>query len=151
MLDLGKAAFTSRKFPFFLWGVKMPQDTVEYEIVDYGREDPPPPLVDVVYFPHKKCKQMHSGKWLEWFRQYVQKKLLVSGVIPEYEANPVNPDSLATHIIHEACRQPDVDFLDGRGMASINWAYYLIRQAIKFPPSPVSAKYFSLRAYTYSK
>jgi len=51
-------------------------------------------------------------------RRYVQGKLLASGVVPEDEANPINPFSVAAHIIHEALRQPTVDFGDGRGIGS---------------------------------
>jgi len=74
---------------------------------------------------------------LERLRKYVQKRLLASGVIDEYNANAVNPDSLASHIVADAWRQ-----FDRKKYADMG-----IEEAIKFPPSAINHNRFSLRAF----
>jgi len=133
------------KCPYFSEDEKMTN------FFDCKSEDKPP-MVDITYFPHQKAKQIDPGpKGLEWMRKYVQKKLLASGVIPEDEANPINPFSIASHIIHEARRQPCVDFLDGEGIPAIRCADFLIEQAIRFPPDPITRTRFSLKAFIQLK
>jgi len=111
-----------------------------------------PPMVDITYFPNQKAKQIDpSPKGLEWMRKYVQKKLLASGVIPREEADPINPFSVASHIVHEARRKPCVDFLDGRGIPALQYADLLIDQAIRFPPDPITRTRFSLKAFAQLK
>jgi len=78
-----------------------------------------------------------SPESLELLRKYVQEKLLASGVIDEYHANPVNPDSVAAHIVADAWRQHDRHYYADMG----------IEQAIKYPPSAINEKRFSLRAF----
>jgi len=101
-----------------------------------------PPMKIIEYFGGEKVNRLAiTPEGHEWLRRYVQKKLLASGAIPEDEANPVNPYSIAAQIVYEAWRQFD----------SIQCANRLIDQAIKFPPSPISEKRFSLRAFIKDK
>jgi hypothetical protein len=72
----------------------------------------------------------------ERLRQYVQERLRASGV-DEYHANPVNPDSVAAHIVADAWRQYDRKKYADMG----------IEQAIKYPPLTIDNKHFSLRSF----
>ena len=82
-----------------------------------------------------------SPEAFEELRRYVQKKLLKSDVIPEHQANPVNPHSIAARIVANAWRQYDRK----------KYADFGIEQAIKFPPSPIDTQHFSLRAFISMK
>jgi len=72
----------------------------------------------------------------ERLRQYVQARLRASGV-DEYHSNPVNPDSVAAHIVADAWRQYDRKKYADMG----------IEQAIKYPPLTIDNKHFSLRSF----
>jgi len=81
-----------------------------------------------------------SGSSAETFRrleQYVKEQLQASGVIPEDEANPANPEGIAARIVYNAWSQPQTKY----------YADLYIREAIKFPPEPISDKRFSLKAF----
>jgi len=78
-----------------------------------------------------------SSEAFEGLRQYVEKKLLESGVIPEHHTNPDDPDSVAARIVHNAWNQPD----------RYHWADIYIRDAIMFPPSAIDKHHFSLKAF----
>jgi len=78
-----------------------------------------------------------SSVALEQLRKYVQERLLASGVIDDYNANPANPDSVAAHIVADAWRQYDRKYYADMG----------IEFAIKYPPSAISHNRFSLRAF----
>jgi len=78
-----------------------------------------------------------SPENFERLRKYVREKLLASGVIPEEEANPVNPYGIAAHIVANAWRQCDIKEYADMG----------IEFAIKYPPSAISHNRFSLRAF----
>jgi len=80
---------------------------------------------------------IHSPENFERLRKYVQERLLASGVIPEEEANPVNPYGIAAHIVADAWRQCDIKKYADMG----------IEAAIKFPPDPISHNRFSLKAF----
>jgi len=62
---------------------------------------------------------------------------LASGVIDKYNANPVNPDNVAAHIVADAWRQ-----FDHKCYADLG-----IEFAIKYPPSAINHNRFSLRAF----
>lgn len=104
------------------------------------------PLVDVSWFPGKKGKRLDPAKWLDYMRWYVQKKLEETGVIPEQECNPLNPYSLAANIISDAMRSPS-SAPEGEQLPCILAADGYIEQAAKYPPEPITKKYFSLRAF----
>jgi len=74
---------------------------------------------------------------LEQLRKYVKERLLASGVIDDYNANPVNPDSVAAYIVADAWPQYDRKYYADMG----------IEQAIKYPPSAINHNRFSLRAF----
>jgi len=74
---------------------------------------------------------------LERLKKYVQERLLASGVIDEYNANPVNPDSIAAHIVADAWRQHDRKYYADMG----------IEHALKYPPAAINHNRFSLRAF----
>lgn len=88
-----------------------------------------------------------SGEGYEWLRRYVQQKLLESGVIPSEEANPANPFGITSHIVHDALRIGSHKTKSGQ-FACIEAADDRIAHHIKCPPSPISAKRFSLTAFT---
>ena len=73
---------------------------------------------------------------------HVQQKLLESGVVPEWAANPWSADSVAARIIHNTWRQT---------MSGDEWAWKyaeeMIAIAIKFPLDPIDKHHFSLRAF----
>jgi len=77
----------------------------------------------------------------ERLREYVREKLRASGIIDEYNCNPVNPDSLAANIVHDAWRQHDVYY----------YADYYIELAIKYPPPAIDRKHFSLKDFVKEK
>jgi len=98
-----------------------------------------PPMEEIECYGGYKIKRLkQSSEGFEWMRRYVQHKLERSGVIPKEEADSKNPFSVAAHIVHEAWRQPD----------TIKRADMLIELAIRFPPAPITAKRFSLKAFT---
>jgi len=82
-----------------------------------------------------------SPEALEQLRKYVQERLLASGVIDDYNANPVNPDSVAAHIVADAWRQYDRKYYADLG----------IEFAIKYPPAAINHNRFSLRAFIKDK
>lgn len=97
-----------------------------------------PPMEEIEYYGGYKMKRLAStSEGYEWLRRYIQKKLEASGVIPKDEANPQNPFSTAAHIMHESWCQYN----------SIETAYQLIESAIRYPPKPITAKRFSLKAF----
>jgi len=83
----------------------------------------------------------YSPEAFERLRKYVEKKLLDSGVIPKHHTNPVDPESVAAHIIYDAWRQCDPYY----------YADLYIEEAIKFPPEPIDRRHFSLKAFTQLK
>lgn len=83
----------------------------------------------------------YSPEAFDRLRSYVQKKLLDSGVIPEHEANPVDPYSLAARIVGDAWRQQDPYY----------FADLDIARAVRFPPDPIDRGHFSLKAYAKLK
>jgi len=80
-------------------------------------------------------------------RNYVQKKLLASGVIRPENANPANPFGITQHIVSASLRCGNIDWLDGQGMPCIKQADFLIEQAIRHPPPPIDERHFSLKAF----
>jgi len=78
----------------------------------------------------------HTPEAFEKLRQYVQEKLLAGGIDP-YHANPVDPYSIAAHIVADAWRQ-----FDRKKYADMG-----IEQAIKHPPATIDNKHFSLRSF----
>jgi len=83
----------------------------------------------------------HSPEEHEHLRKYVQEKLQASGVIDEYNANPVNSDSIAAYIVADAWRQYDRKYYADMG----------IEHAIKYPPAAINHNRFSLRAFIKDK
>jgi len=83
----------------------------------------------------------HTPEAYERLRQYVQEKLLASGAIDEYHANPEIPDSIAAHIVADAWRQYDRKKYADMG----------IELAVKHPPSTIDDKHFSLRTFVKDK
>jgi hypothetical protein len=77
---------------------------------------------------------MSTPEDLEALREYVKQRMLAAG-IDEHEANPVNPNSAAAHIVAEAWRQPfQKETADGE-----------IERCINYPPPPRFE--FSLKEY----
>jgi hypothetical protein len=95
----------------------------------------------------RKCPQFANSRIdaspeaFERLRLYVKERLLKSGVISKEEADPVNPNSVAAHIVAEAWRQYNRKFY-----ADMN-----IVEAIKFPPPPIDSSHFSLKAFVKTK
>jgi len=79
----------------------------------------------------------HSPEEHERLRKYVQEKLQASGVIDDYNDNPLNPDSVAAHIVADAWQQHDRKYYADLG----------IEFAIKYPPSAINHNRFSLKAF----
>jgi len=82
-----------------------------------------------------------SPENFESIRKYVQERLLASEVIPEEEANPINPYGIAAHIVDSAWRQMHL------WTETLDYVDELIQREIKYPPPPISHNRFSLRAF----
>jgi len=111
------------------------------------------PIYELATFEEQRFSTKPEGH--EWLRNYVEKKLRESGVIPEDALY-----HLTERIVHEAFRcgthkQPDSYRPDGKGgmkfvpgkFACIDRADDEIEWHIKYPPPPISRTRFSLKAF----
>lgn len=109
------------------------------EEMEHHRHIAHPPMRIIEYFPDGQEKRLASTpEGLHWLEMYVKRKLLESKVIPDYEANPEDPQSIASRIVYDAWRQPNPIYFANLG----------IERAIKFPPDPINKRHFSLKAFT---
>jgi hypothetical protein len=79
---------------------------------------------------------MSTPEDYEALREYVQEQLKKAG-IDDWNANPINPRSIAANIVAEAWRQP-------RTKETADSYIEIFKQ---FPPSPINKNHFSLKAY----
>jgi len=98
-------------------------------------------VCDPCYYGKEIQLRDSSPEAFERLRAYVQKRLLDSGVIPQHHTNPVDPESIAAHIVYDSWRQCDTYY----------YADLYIKEAIKFPPDPIDKTHFSLKAFAQLK